>query len=257
MRTGAGSRRMDPCQPSASSSSLPTTDQTLDLAGPVEVFDVAEPHGITPPYRIEVVGPDRRPVVTIERDHHHARPPRSPTSAARSTPSWSPAAIGVASHDREPGARRRGAPHRGRVPPGRVGLHRRVRARRGRAARRPPRHHALGRRAAGSPRATRGSRSSPTRSSCATATSTPRPASPPASTSASRWSRRTTAATVALAVARQLVVFLKRPGGQAQFSSHLSTQTADRDDARRGPGLDRRPPRRRPLGRGARRAAPR
>ncbi len=34
---------------------------------------------------------------------------------------------------------------------------------------------------------------------------------------------------LALSVARQLVVFLKRPGGQAQFSSHLSTQVADRD----------------------------
>jgi transcriptional regulator GlxA family with amidase domain len=34
---------------------------------------------------------------------------------------------------------------------------------------------------------------------------------------------------LALSVARQLVVFLKRPGGQAQFSSHLSTQLADRD----------------------------
>jgi transcriptional regulator GlxA family with amidase domain len=33
----------------------------------------------------------------------------------------------------------------------------------------------------------------------------------------------------ALWVARQLVVFLKRPGGQAQFSSHLSAQLADRD----------------------------
>jgi transcriptional regulator GlxA family with amidase domain len=34
---------------------------------------------------------------------------------------------------------------------------------------------------------------------------------------------------LALSVARQLVVFLKRPGGQAQFSSHLSAQLADRD----------------------------
>jgi transcriptional regulator GlxA family with amidase domain len=34
---------------------------------------------------------------------------------------------------------------------------------------------------------------------------------------------------LALSVARQLVVFLKRPGGQAQFSSHLSTQLAERD----------------------------
>ena len=31
-------------------------------------------------------------------------------------------------------------------------------------------------------------------------------------------------------IARRLVVFLKRPGGQAQFSSALSAQTADRDD---------------------------
>jgi transcriptional regulator GlxA family with amidase domain len=33
--------------------------------------------------------------------------------------------------------------------------------------------------------------------------------------------------TVALAVARYLVVFLKRPGGQAQFSTALSLQTAE------------------------------
>ena len=32
---------------------------------------------------------------------------------------------------------------------------------------------------------------------------------------------------MALAVARQLVVFLKRPGGQSQFSAALSLQTAD------------------------------
>jgi transcriptional regulator GlxA family with amidase domain len=35
---------------------------------------------------------------------------------------------------------------------------------------------------------------------------------------------------VAMAVARQLVVFLKRPGGQAQFSAVLATQVADRQD---------------------------
>ena len=35
---------------------------------------------------------------------------------------------------------------------------------------------------------------------------------------------------VAMGVARQLVVFLKRPGGQAQFSAALATQVADRDD---------------------------
>jgi transcriptional regulator GlxA family with amidase domain len=35
---------------------------------------------------------------------------------------------------------------------------------------------------------------------------------------------------VAMAIARRLVVFLKRPGGQAQFSSALAGQTTDRDD---------------------------
>jgi transcriptional regulator GlxA family with amidase domain len=34
---------------------------------------------------------------------------------------------------------------------------------------------------------------------------------------------------VALGVARQLVLFLRRPGNQAQFSAQLSAQTADRD----------------------------
>jgi transcriptional regulator GlxA family with amidase domain len=36
----------------------------------------------------------------------------------------------------------------------------------------------------------------------------------------------------ALAVARQLVLFLKRPGGQSQFSTQLSVQTADREPLR-------------------------
>ena len=39
--------------------------------------------------------------------------------------------------------------------------------------------------------------------------------------------------TVAMGVARQLVVFLKRPGGQAQFSAALATQVADHQLDRR------------------------
>lgn len=39
-------------------------------------------------------------------------------------------------------------------------------------------------------------------------------------------------ADVALAVARRLVLFLRRPGSQSQFSSHLTTQLADRDRIR-------------------------
>ncbi len=37
---------------------------------------------------------------------------------------------------------------------------------------------------------------------------------------------------VALAVAQRLVLFLRRPGSQSQFSSHLTTQLADRDRIR-------------------------
>lgn len=39
-------------------------------------------------------------------------------------------------------------------------------------------------------------------------------------------------ADVALAVAQRLVLFLRRPGSQSQFSSHLTTQLADRDRIR-------------------------
>jgi len=37
---------------------------------------------------------------------------------------------------------------------------------------------------------------------------------------------------VALRVARELVMFLKRPGGQSQFSAHLAAQTAERNAIR-------------------------
>ena len=37
---------------------------------------------------------------------------------------------------------------------------------------------------------------------------------------------------VALAVARRLVLFLRRPGNQAQFSAQLAAQLAQRDDVR-------------------------
>ena len=37
---------------------------------------------------------------------------------------------------------------------------------------------------------------------------------------------------VALSVARHLVLFLQRPGGQSQFSAQLATQLADRDEVR-------------------------
>ena len=58
-------------------------------------------------------------------------------------------------------------------------------------------------------------------------------------------------------VARQLVVFLKRPGRPGAVQRHARHPDRRPRRRRRRPGLDRRPPRRRPLGAGARRHAPR
>ena len=58
----------------------------------------------------------------------------------------------------------------------------------------------------------------------------PRPASPPASTWPSRMIEDDLGRELALAVARRLVVFLKRPGGQAQFSATLALQRSGRFD---------------------------
>ena len=56
---------------------------------------------------------------------------------------------------------------------------------------------------------------------------------------------------VALAVARRLVLFLRRPGNQAQFSAQLVGAARAARRRARGAALDRRPPRGRPVGRGA------
>ena len=80
--------------------------------------------------------------------------------------------------------------------------------------------------------ATRRSASRPTRSSCATASTGAPRASARAWTSRSRWSSRTTGRDLALTVARWLVLFLKRPGGQSQFSAELAAQTTEHDAIR-------------------------
>ena len=67
-------------------------------------------------------------------------------------------------------------------------------------------------------------RSSPTASTSTTATAGPPPASPPASTWPSPSSRHDHGAELAHAVAGWLVVFVRRPGGQAQFSAQLRAQ---------------------------------
>ena len=51
----------------------------------------------------------------------------------------------------------------------------------------------------------------------------------------------------ALTTARWLVLFVKRPGGQAQFSAQLTAQHGRSPAAPRAAGLDRRQPGRRPL----------
>ena len=56
---------------------------------------------------------------------------------------------------------------------------------------------------------------------------------------------------VALGVARELVLFLQRPGGQSQFSAQLAGAGRRARAAARAAGLDRGPPERGPLRRGA------
>ena len=101
--------------------------QSLDVVGPVEVFDVATRHGITPPYRIEVVGPDRRARssrtsgITITPARAHRRRPRPGRHVRRRR-----AASGIDDRARGPGAGRRGPPRRRR---GRAGSRRSAPAR--------------------------------------------------------------------------------------------------------------------------------
>ena len=133
-------------------------------------------------------------------------------------------------------------------PAGHLGVQRLVRARRGRAARRPAGHDRTGRCASSWPTCSRPCRSTPTGSSSATGTSGPRPASPPGWTSPSPSSRTTTAAPLALRVARQLVLFTQRSGGQSQFSAQLAVRRGRPRAAARGARPHRRPPRRRPVG---------
>ena len=63
----------------------------------------------------------------------------------------------------------------------------------------------------------------------ATATCGPPPASRPASTWRSRWSRRITGARSPTQVAGRLVLYVRRPGFQSQFSDALVAQTDGSD----------------------------
>ena len=118
------------------------------------------------------------------------------------------------------------------LPPGDLRVQRRLPPCPGRAARRPPGHHPLGRvRPAPAP-SPRGRGRPRLRSSSATAMSGPRPASPRAWIWRWPWSRRTWAATIALQTARWLVLYVQRPGGQAQFSAQLAAQLSENEPIR-------------------------
>ena len=96
-------------------------------------------------------------------------------------------------------------------------LHRRVRARRGRPARRHAGDDALEvRRRAGRP-VPRGRRSTPRCSTSTTARCSPAPGRRPASTPCCTWSAASGAPAAANALAREMVVPPHRDGGQAQF----------------------------------------
>ncbi len=208
----------------------------LDLVGPHEVFtaaaEVARRTGGEPDaYRVEVAAADGRPVrttrgLTVVADRSLA--------SVRGPIDTLVVVGGEGAGPRRPdGAlvgwvRARRAPQ----PPGRVGVQRRVRARRRRRARRPARDDALERVRRARPALPARHASTPIRSSCATATSGRRPVSPRAWTSRSRSSRTICGRDVALATARQLVLFVQRPGGQSQFSAQLGAQVAERDPLR-------------------------
>ncbi len=204
--------------------------QSLDVIGPVEVFDVATRHRITRRTGSRWSRPTAAPVTTTSGITITPGPGAGRRRGDRSTRSSSRAALGVEAllADAALVSRRSGgSPRRARrVASVCTGAF--ILAEAGLLdGRRVTTHWASCRRLARRyPDARRGPA---TRSSCATATSTPPPASPPGIDLCLALVEEDHGRDLALAVARQLVVFLKRPGGQAQFSSHLSTQLAERD----------------------------
>ena len=226
--------------------------QPLDVIGPAEVFRTAatlEPGS----YSVEVVAAESGPVPSTSVGLVADRAFRACRGAIDTLIVAGRARVAR----RGPGSRNRLAGS-GRPRPGRAGCARCAPARScsprpacSTAAAPPP----TGRAATASRSAIRTSPSSATRSSCATATSTPPPASPPAWTSRSRSSRRTSAATTALEVARWLVLFVKRPGRPVAVQRPARRPDRRARAAARAAGVDRREPRRRPLRAGARRRA--
>ena len=201
--------------------------QSLDMIGPVEVFDVATRHGIVPPYRVEVVGPTAAPITTSSgitltparglgdgRSHIDTLVIAGGTGV---TTQLENVELITAVRREARRARRVASVCTGAFILAEAGLL---------DGRRVTTHWSACRRLA---------RAYPE------ITVDPDPIfvrDGHVSTSAGVTAgidlclalvEEDHGRDLALSVARQLVVFLKRPGGQAQFSSHLSAQLAERD----------------------------
>ncbi len=201
--------------------------QSLDAIGPIEVFDVATRHGITPPYKVEIVGPTAAPIVTSSgitltpaRGLSDGRSPVDTFIVAGGTgvtPLIEDRQLITAVQRTARRARRVASVCTGAFVLAEAGLL---------DGRRVTTHWSACRRLA---------RSYPE----LTVDADPifvRDGDVYTSAGVTAGIDLCLALVeedhgrdLALAVARQLVVFLKRPGGQAQFSSHLSTQLAERD----------------------------
>ena len=205
--------------------------QSLDVTGPLEVFTAASRHqearGLGPAYQMSTASPDGQPVTTSSGLR------LIPDGALRAGQSADTVVVpGGNNGAPAPGLVALAARHSGPHPANRVGVHRRFRAGRGGAARRAAGHHALGVRQRAGPAVPGCPRRPGADPHPGRRRSPPRPASRRASTWRWPWSRRTSATEAALTVARYLVVYLRRPGGQAQYSAQLRAQAARREPLR-------------------------
>ena len=220
--------------------------QPLDVTGPAEVLASAASvaGGDDAAYTIEVVAPGGAPIPT---DSGYAIAPAGALEAVRGPIDTLLVAGGAGARHASRRRSRASAALAARAEPRRVGVHRRVRARRRRPARRPPRDHPLELRATTSQRRHPGGhgRARPDLRRATGRAARPR-ASPPAWTSRSRSSRRTSAAT-SRSRSRAGSCLRQAPGrpGAVQRAARRPVRRARA--AARAPGVDRRPPRRRPL----------
>ena len=217
--------------------------QSLDVVGPFEVFAAPERTVGRRPYAVEVVAPVAGAVRTMSGVGLVASAAladvRGPIDTFVIAGGNRAGIEAVLADDAVHGAR--GA-RGGVLPPRRVRLLGGVRARGVGAARRPPGDHPLGGCDAARPPLPAGHASSPT-DLRARRTHRDLRRGDRGHRSRARPGGGGPRRRVAHGVARQLVVFLKRPGGQAQFSAGSRRQAGDRDDAARPAALDPRPPR--------------